>query len=87
MSDEALNAHLDWLDKAQEQGDDYETWLEKRVTQLEGQLRFEKQLAIAHSGKIAALKRENKDMKKMLKIMGVDGYTDDALLTAEEPTP
>ena len=36
MSDEALNAHLDWLDDcAKEQGEDYETWLEKRVAQLE----------------------------------------------------
>ena len=38
MSDEALNAHLDWLDKAQEQGDDYETWLEGRVARAEGML-------------------------------------------------
>ena len=39
MSDEALNAHLHWLDKcAKEQGDDYETWLENRATQLEEEL-------------------------------------------------
>ena len=37
MSDEALNAHLDWLDKAQEQGEDYETWLEGRVVLLEAE--------------------------------------------------
>jgi len=35
MSDEALNAHLDWLDKcAQEQGDIYDALLEKTIAQL-----------------------------------------------------
>jgi len=35
MSDEALDAHLDWLDKcAQEQGDIYDAFLEKTITQL-----------------------------------------------------
>ena len=38
----------------------------KHVAQLEGQLKFEKQLAIAHSGKIAALKRENAALKLAL---------------------
>ena len=39
MSDEALNAHLDWLDKcAKEQETDYETWLEGRVARAEGML-------------------------------------------------
>ena len=37
MSDEALNAHLDWLDKAQEQNMDYETWLEKQLALLEAE--------------------------------------------------
>ena len=38
MSDEALNAHLDWLDKcAKEQETDYETWLEGRVALLEAE--------------------------------------------------
>ena len=37
MSDEALNAHLDWLDKALEQNMDYETWLEGRVALLEAE--------------------------------------------------
>ena len=32
---ESLNAHLDLLEKANDQGEDYETWLEKRVTKLE----------------------------------------------------
>ena len=67
MSDEARDAHLQWLDDcAKEQETDYETWLEGRVAQLEGQLKFEKQLAIAHSGKIAALKRENAALKLAL---------------------
>ena len=35
MSDEALNVHMDLLDKALEQGEDYETWLERKVTHLE----------------------------------------------------
>ena len=36
MSDEALNAHLQWLDDcARAQVVDYETWLEGRVAQLE----------------------------------------------------
>ena len=39
MSDDALNAHLDWLDKcAKEQETDYETWLEGRVALLEAKL-------------------------------------------------
>jgi len=67
MSDEARDAHLQWLDDcARAQVVDYETWLEGRVAQLEGQLKFEKQLAIAHSGKIAALKRENAALKLAL---------------------
>ena len=37
MSDEALNAHLDWLDKALEQNMDYETWLEKQLALLEAE--------------------------------------------------
>ena len=38
MSDEALNAHLDWLDAcAKEQETDYETWLEGRVALLEAE--------------------------------------------------
>ena len=39
MSDEALNAHLQWLDDcARAQVVDYETWLEGRVAQLEAKL-------------------------------------------------
>jgi len=38
MSDEALNAHLQWMDAcAKEQETDYETWLEGRVAQLEAE--------------------------------------------------
>ena len=37
MSDEALNAHLDWLDKALEQNMDYETWLEKQLALIEAE--------------------------------------------------
>ena len=38
MSDEALNAHLQWLDDcARAQVEDYETWLEGRVAQLEAE--------------------------------------------------
>ena len=64
---------------------------------LKRELRKKTQHVCSHCGYVtvsqdveeafASLKRENKDMKKMLKIMGVDGYTDDALLAAEEPTP
>ena len=36
MSDEALNAHLQWLDDCAEETD-YETWLEGRVAQLEAE--------------------------------------------------
>ena len=36
MSDEALNAHLDWLDDCAKETD-YETWLEGRVAQLEAE--------------------------------------------------
>jgi len=43
MSDEALNARLDWLDKAQEKEDDYEIWLEKRVEELEAAVALAKQ--------------------------------------------
>ena len=40
MSDEALNAHLQWLDDcARAQVVDYETWLEGRVAQLEAENR------------------------------------------------
>ena len=35
MSDEALSVHMDLLDKALEQGEDYEAWLERKVTHLE----------------------------------------------------
>jgi len=36
MSDEALNAHLQWLDDcAKEQGDIYDALLEKTIAQLE----------------------------------------------------
>ena len=39
MSDEALGAHLQWLDDcAKEQGMDYETWLEGKLAQLETDL-------------------------------------------------
>ena len=39
MSDEALNAHLQWLDDcARAQVVDYETWLEGRVARAEGML-------------------------------------------------
>ena len=34
---EALNAHLDWLDKALEQNMDYETWLEKQLALIEAE--------------------------------------------------
>ena len=38
MSDEALDAHLQWLDDcARAQVVDYETWLEGRVAQLEAE--------------------------------------------------
>ena len=38
MSDEALDAHLQWLDDcARAQVMDYETWLEGRVAQLEAE--------------------------------------------------
>jgi len=36
MSDEALNAHLDWLDACAKETD-YETWLEGRVALLEAE--------------------------------------------------
>jgi len=42
MSDEALNAHLDWLDKCID-GDDYEIWLENRVEELEAAVALAKQ--------------------------------------------
>jgi len=42
MSDEALNAHLDWLDKRID-GDDYEIWLENRVEELEAAVALAKQ--------------------------------------------
>ena len=39
MSDEALNAHLHWLEHCEkEQETDYETWLEGRVALLEAKL-------------------------------------------------
>jgi len=39
MSDEALDAHLDWLDKcAKEQGDIYDALLEKTIAQLETEI-------------------------------------------------
>ena len=39
MSDEALNVHLDWLEDCEkEQGEDYETWLEKQVAQLKKEI-------------------------------------------------
>ena len=51
MSDEALNAYLDWLDKcAKEQETDYETWLEGRVAQLEEELAT----SMAYADKLAA---------------------------------
>jgi len=38
MSDEALNNHLQWLEDCEkEQGEDYETWLEKQVALLEAE--------------------------------------------------
>ena len=64
MSDEALDAHLDWLDKCAEEQED-----EMKLSE-----RIRKSMDDAD---------ENKDMKNMLKIMGVDGYTDDSLLTKE----
>ena len=40
MSDEALNAHLHWLEHCEKEQvmDDYETWLEGRVALLEAKL-------------------------------------------------
>ena len=39
MSDEARDAHLQWLDDcARAQVVDYETWLEGRVAQLEAEI-------------------------------------------------
>jgi len=53
MSDEALNAHLDWLDKcAKEQGDIYDALLEKTIAQLEEEN--------------AALKREKEMLMRLL---------------------
>ena len=38
MSDEALNAHLQWMDDCDKaQGMDYETWLEGKVALLEAE--------------------------------------------------
>jgi len=53
MSDEALDAHLDWLDKcAKEQGDIYDALLEKTIAQLEEEN--------------AALKREKEMLMRLL---------------------
>ena len=80
MSDEALNAHLDWLDKANDQGEDYETWLEKRVTKLEEEkavlLDYNKLLVdqnvelrratIALENEYATLRQENAALSELL---------------------
>ena len=71
MSDEAVNAHLQWLDDcARAQVVDYETWLEGRVARAEGML----SIAMSENQRLtkyvedyeeenATLKRENEALR------------------------
>ena len=81
MSDEALNAHLDWLDAcAKEQETDYETWLEGRVAQLEAEnnalsellsplvdVELERDIAMSENQRLTKIVEDYKEENAMLK--------------------
>ena len=62
MSDEARDAHLDWLDEATKQNvDDYEAWLEERVAQLEAEIALK-------ADYIKRLEVENEELETQLSL-------------------
>ena len=85
MSDEALNAHLQWMDAcAKEQETDYETWLEQKVALLEAEMAHKSRLLDVSEKAHCKTIEENATLKR--EIAGLNHLIDRVyeLLTAEE---
>ena len=98
MSDEALDAHLQWLDDcARAQVVDYETWLEGRVATLQSQL----SVAISENQRLTKIvedyEAENAELKQINgllrtrlayygRVLTKEANRKDVLPTSEEQT-